>query len=347
MSYATPKHSKKEITKAGHILTTRTPDIDDLSWAYNILSNFRACHNYPMNTFQSTLRTKLKKIDTNALVAIRLKRIPSIMAKLSREQDMSLSRMQDIGGLRAIVKSIKQVKQLHSDYKNSKFIHELCGEKDYISFPKKSGYRDIHLVYKYKKRNESPYNGLRLELQIRTKVQHAWATAVETLGTFIDHSLKSSDGPEEWLAFFALAASAFAHYEGCPPVPGFEHLKKVDTYDMTVKEALRLDVYNHLLAYSNAVKAISSDATKGAYYLMMLDPAIRTISYKAYSVNHLEQANSDYLEAEKNAMKIGDKQIVLVSAKSIKALKMAYPNYFLDTHEFLKLLTMLGKDQIA
>ncbi len=45
---------------------------------------------------------------------------------------------------------------------------------------------------------------LLIELQLRTRLQHEWATAVETMGTFLQSSLKSSQGPEEWLDFFSL-----------------------------------------------------------------------------------------------------------------------------------------------
>jgi hypothetical protein len=40
------------------------------------------------------------------------------------------------------------------------------------------------------------YNDLKIEMQLRSQYQHAWATAVETVGTFIGQALKSSIGPE-------------------------------------------------------------------------------------------------------------------------------------------------------
>lgn len=46
-------------------------------------------------------------------------------------------------------------------------------------------------------------------------MQHAWATAVETLGFFKKQSLKSSSGDAKWLVFFQLASAAFARVEGC------------------------------------------------------------------------------------------------------------------------------------
>lgn len=63
---------------------------------------------------------------------------------------MQLSRMQNIGGLRAVVSSLSKVEELKENYRSSRFKHELHLFKDYIQNPKDSGYRGIHLVYKYK-----------------------------------------------------------------------------------------------------------------------------------------------------------------------------------------------------
>ncbi|WP_243293645.1 RelA/SpoT domain-containing protein [Geothrix mesophila] len=342
MAYAKLEFSKGEITRAGNILRDPSSRREDLWWALTVLSNFRAAHYYPINTFQATLRQKLKSIDSSALVARRLKRTPSIVAKLERESGMDLLRMQDIGGLRAVVKTLKQVRALYDNYKQTNFLHKLSGEKDYINSPKISGYRSVHLIYRYYKNDIIDYNGLRLELQIRTKVQHAWATAVETLGTFIDHSLKSSEGPEEWLSFFSLAGSAFAHLEGCNPVPGYEQLSAIDTYKLTAKRAIELSVFDQLTTFSSAVNTLSNTKLKGSYYLLVLDPKNKTVFYRPYSKERLQEATEDYLTEEKKAIEGSKTQVVLVAADSITSLKRAYPNYFLDTHEFLNLITRVS-----
>ena len=54
------------------------------------------------------------------------------------------------------------------------------GETDYVRKPKTSGYRGIHLVYRYHNDRKTIYNGLQIEPQLRTRRQHAWATAVDT-----------------------------------------------------------------------------------------------------------------------------------------------------------------------
>lgn len=56
------KYSKTQVNKAGNILAyvTSESEIKDFEWAFEVLSNWRACHTYPINTFQSTLRKKLR-----------------------------------------------------------------------------------------------------------------------------------------------------------------------------------------------------------------------------------------------------------------------------------------------
>lgn len=336
MVWPVPEYSRKQVTKAGNILIeSRDFDIDEWLWAFEVLTNWRACHGYPINTFQATLRKKLQRIDSDALVAQRLKRTPSIIKKLERIKGMSLARMQDIGGLRAVVGTLAQVRQLQEDYKKSRFTHSLVSEHDYIAAPKISGYRSIHLVYRYESKEAPQYNGLQVELQVRTRLQHAWATAVETTGTLINHSLKSSEGPEVWLKFFELVGSAFAYLENSPRVPGYDQLTREETFERTWSEAKRLGVRDKLKAYSNAVNAILQGLHRAAYYLVVLDLSQKTVRVTPFSRDQLEEANKQYSVFEKQVSDGEPLQVVLVAAGSVDSLKRAYPNYFLDTHEFL------------
>jgi hypothetical protein len=348
MAFPTPRYSRTQVQRAGSLLISDDPLSDLNEWfnAFGVLTNWRACHGYPINTFQATLRTKLKKIDAEALVAQRLKRTPSILNKLRRFPGMNLSRMQDIGGLRAVVSTLAQLNKLHENYIDTNFTHNLISEYDYVKQPKPSGYRSVHLIYKYKLRTPSPYDGLQIELQLRTKLQHAWATAVETVGTFIEHSLKSSEGPEEWLNFFSLASSAFCHIENTPLVPGYESLSKMETFQETTSRAKKMGVVDLLVGYSSAVKAIPASGTRSAYYLVELELGgeSKKVNITPFARDRLEEANTLYSELEQQVAKGKDAQVVLVSAGSIDSLKRAYPNYFLDTHEFLRHLNKIKKE---
>ena len=117
MAWPTPKHSKNQVNKAGEILCQPDPNlnIDKLIWAYDVVNHWRSCHGYPINTFQATLRNKLATIDSTAFLVQRLKRMPSIINKLHRFSGMQLVRMQDIGGLRVVVSSVKKVRDLETN----------------------------------------------------------------------------------------------------------------------------------------------------------------------------------------------------------------------------------------
>lgn len=60
--------------------------------------------------------------------------------------------------------------------------------------PKMDGYRGIHDVYEYDVRSDYGvmWNGLLIEIQYRTLLQHSWATAVEVAGLLTHNNPKFS-----------------------------------------------------------------------------------------------------------------------------------------------------------
>ncbi|HKX17736.1 MAG TPA: (p)ppGpp synthetase, partial [bacterium] len=70
--------------------------------ALEVINNWRSSHSYPLQALKMTLKLRAKRIDSNAIVAQRLKRLSSIATKLRRNKHMALSQMQDLGGCRAV-----------------------------------------------------------------------------------------------------------------------------------------------------------------------------------------------------------------------------------------------------
>ncbi|HMQ87945.1 MAG TPA: RelA/SpoT domain-containing protein [Flavilitoribacter sp.] len=332
------RFTKRQIDDAGRLLINANATAAEKETALEILSNFRACHAYPINTFQATLRTKLNKLNKEYLVSQRLKRTPSMLFKLERYPQMRLSQMQDIGGLRAILPSMDEVNQIITVYKNTPLQHERKSEKDYILTPKDSGYRCYHIVYRYKNKINPNYDGLMIELQVRTRLQHAWATAVETMGTFIDHSLKSSQGPQEWLDFFSLVGNAFAYIEGTPTLERYINLNRDQVFDQVRSEAIRLQVVAQLAGFSQVIANIETDKKQGSLHLVTLDILNKEVRIKTYSKSSIESASVEYLREESLITDNNKVQVVLVSSDSLDNLRKAYPSYFLDTQEFIKTL---------
>lgn len=336
MAFVIPQFSKGEINRAGEILA-RNPQAYTADWlsANNVLANWRGCQAYPINTFQATLRHRLKQIDPEALVAQRLKRAPSIIAKLQRFDGMQLARMQDIGGLRAVVGGMAELRSLLEIYEGSRFTHEQLPTKDYIASPKADGYRSVHLIYRYKNDRAPDYNGLSLELQIRTKMQHAWATAVETMGIYLGQALKSGQGDHEWKTFFRTASAALALIEKTPAVPGFESMERVEVYQRLITLENELNVLYKLRGFAIATDKIHAERGAGSYHLIVLNLTDRSVAITPFPTTRLEQANTEYAVIEQRAKAGEPLEAVLVSAGPIDALKKAYPNYFLDTQVFI------------
>jgi len=334
-----PKDSKNQINKAGQILVQDTASIKTLHWARDLAEKWRACHAYPINTFQANLRGKLKRYGQDPIAAQRLKRMPTIIDKLKRYPAMKLTTMQDIGGVRAILGSIKDVYSLADEFrKSSRLAHELIDEHDYIQYPRsEDGYRSLHLIYRYKNKQAPIYDGLRLELQIRTKLQHIWATAVETMGTFLGQALKSRQGDKEWLDFFAIVSSAFAQKENCVSVPRFNHLSLAETLQEVATAEKSLQALDKMRGFSVAVDSIvkSKSAGKGWFYhLIILNSLKKTVQIKPYDRDSFNQAVTAYGRIEAQAAQGEKIEPVLVSAGPIDKLRRAYPNFFLDINDF-------------
>jgi hypothetical protein len=262
--------------------------------------------------------------------------------------------MQDIAGLRAVLKNKAQLNKIYSYYQEeNKLTHKLIKIHDYIKSPKPDGYRSIHLIFQYKskiknKEKAAEYNGLNIELQLRTQLQHLWATAVETSGILLDHGFKFGRGDEKWRDFFALISSAFAHIEGSPPVEAYNKLSKEETYQEIAQSEKKYKFLEKLQGVSFAIQ-LPGTLKKKHYQLITLNITHKTVEIKSYSEEQSAEAIEEYARLEKYASEgTGDKiEPVLVSVGSLEAIQKAYPNYFLDIRLFIEKVQKIIKEAQA
>lgn len=335
--------SKTKIDRAGELLKNKLSSDVEITQALNILSGWRAYHAMPLDTFATALRKKTQKITDYAVVAQRLKRTPSILQKLSNHKTMRLSAMQDIGGVRAILDTAEEVYEVLNLYKKSKSKHALFSLDDYIETPKKDGYRSIHLVYKLAK---TP--SLFLEIQLRSQLQHIWATGVEVFGTLQNSSFKSGQGNRKWLEFFCLLSSVLAIKENKPVLKAHTNISKADLVSQVQKQIQDLKVIENLSVYTAVYKTISTNTNtgrKGHYSLIVLNSRENTISVETYGTSQFENAAQNYLDLEKKYFEDPQINVVLVNSGDIKKLELSYPNYFMDTKVLVQNLSliMMGK----
>ena len=331
------KYSRKEIDRTGKKLLTST-DPTEVKEAIEKLNDWRSLHLVPLDILQQRITDFLSENKFQPfLISRRLKRLTSIQYKLDMNPEMGLGGMQDIGGLRVVVNNVEELLHLQSLLRNNS-IDEFDNRRmyDYVNEPKESGYRSIHFAYIYKS-DDIIYNGLRIELQIRTRLQHLWATAVETAGLYTNTSLKSSQGETGWLEFFKIVSALFSYKEKLPVA---RELKEISMKDMMV-QCYKM---NKSKQYSDILKALnvsvheteSEDETDNSiYYLIVIDFKDKTVGVTSFTKDKESIASNEYAKLEEG-LQDGKNAAVLVSVNKVKELRKAYPSYFLDTEEFTK-----------
>lgn len=337
MAWTVPGYGRKAVDRAGKVFIDPSASPGDRAEARIIINNWRSSHSFPLNTLQMSLRKKARSVNADALVAQRIKRLPSIRMELDRFPNMKLSQMHDLGGARAVLETVDEVRQVERSFLDSKHKHELPRHDDYISNPQSSGYRGVHLVYKYNSDRSDTYNGLRIELQLRSRLMHAWATAVETVGTFTKQSLKSSYGDHDFLRFFALMGAALAAEEGTQFPPGVpDDIDEVHAEIRLLSEQLK--IVERMEAYRLGLREAEVNAQIGAYSLLQLDIGASVLTITSF--RKLSDATAAFDAAELATSEQSEDEVmqdaVLVSVDSLNNLRSAYPNYFLDTSTFLE-----------
>lgn len=337
MEWAKPPESKGLVTRAGEAIRCHKLPVPDKE-ALSVVNAWRAAHSFPLNTFQVELRRRAKLASSDATVAQRIKRLESIHAKLVDKPSMRLTQMQDIGGCRAVVGGTPQLRALVSGYESAstRLKHQFHHQKDYIAGPKADGYRSQHLIYQYSSRYGSAWDGLFIEIQVRTRVQHAWATAVETVDTFTRQGLKARRGDERWRRFFALVSTAVAAFEYQPSVIGTPTNKAALIEEIAHLER-ELGVVALLTAHQKSIDRITSHG-RADYYVIEMNFDEKTSNFLGFSKARLLQAQTYVTLREQQISEDQNIQIVLVASSSIKALQRAYPNYLLDTTIFVAFL---------
>jgi len=124
----------------------------------------------------------------------------SIRAKLIRERSR-LSRMQDIAGCRVVVDGLKEqdrvLDNLRARWPNARV--------DDRRLKPSHGYRAVHVI--------TVLDGYPVEIQVRTRLQHSWATASEKLADVVDSAIKYGGGPDALKKGLAAISKAIASTE--------------------------------------------------------------------------------------------------------------------------------------
>jgi ppGpp synthetase/RelA/SpoT-type nucleotidyltranferase len=338
------ERSNKEINTAGDALRLNALQ-NSTSEMILVVSNWRSSHESAMKKVISVLRRHARINNHSAIISGRAKRLLSIAAKLNREQSMALSTMQDIAGCRAVLDKVENAEAFANSIRGELTeklspVQEIR-EKNYIDSPKADGYRSMHFVVSYESPNAAGLRARRVEIQVRSLLQHRWATALEAVDLFTGQTLKNGGGDSQWRRFFAVSSSIFAHQERRPLVPGMpvslSDLQKEMNY-----LAKELRVVSKLQAWTNVIKgAFEGPKARFVYsYLVELDVDKATTQIRKYGPDSLKTAELDYLNAELKNNKLPSRNAVLVKAYSVAEVRKSFPGYYGDTKAFLQALQL-------
>ncbi|TPL03307.1 hypothetical protein FJ938_17880 [Mesorhizobium sp. B2-4-14] len=314
---------------------------------FSIANSWRDSHFLPMRSVRFSVTHHIKKLHLKGDMASRPKRMASIRRKL-RESTADLDTMNDIGGCRAIMADIKGVRALLASMRD-KFPHEIHHrEFNYIDEPKLDGYRSHHMVFKYRPRSADTeaFEGRRVELQVRTRLQHSWATAVEAVGLFRGEDLKHGKGEQDWLRLFQLMSAEFAYVEESPThadIPSHNNrVWELRDINRRIGATNTLENIKNLTHYS---ENFVQPTEKSRYYLLRYGKdhnvsvsPFWTITLGARSLEDIEQK----IELGEN-----DAKVVLVEVDKVDKLVEMYPNYFGDVSLFVRNLKSICTGQAA
>jgi Region found in RelA / SpoT proteins len=340
----------KEVRRAGEALA------DNILWnedakpeilqTFSAINSFRDSHLFPMRSVRMSVIQRMRHKDIGGFTAARSKRLASIRKKLTRHPG-KLDQIQDLAGCRAILDNISGVHALVDDCRSG-MPHKLVREYDYLQTPKDDGYRSHHMVFRYfGVGDREAFDGRRVELQIRTRLQHSWATAVEAVGLFRNEDLKAGEGDEGWLRLFKLMSTEFALAEGFV-LPGSAmtsgaRQSEIKALNSTLQATEILEKTRQAFRYVNRF-AQPEELPK--YYLIRFDREAETVTVEPFFKGDL--GSNSLHEAERMIdIDDGDQKVALVEVDKIDRLAEAYPNYFGDVQLFMNNLKRLCRGDSA
>lgn len=338
MAWPTPEYTKNHVRTVGKQIVKCYEEHGHLPWGmlnlnhmeYQILENWRTSHGAVLNTAQAWLR----RLDKNQrpIVGQRLKRHETVIDKLITKRSKDLSTMHDIAGIRAIFRTSEELYNFREQMQLSRAQHRVIhgpDKYDYIKCPKASGYRGIHDVMErnVSSRQGLAWNGMKFEVQLRTLVQHAWATAVEIYDATraLRFKFKPDDDPayRQFLIISEMFARVHEGQHGCLPYLSDKEL---------INEYFELDEVTNLLTMFRSMKvAVGYGALKKNSILRRTkDGKLEVFTYASLPqalnmISHIERG-ADTLNA------------VLVGSSTPNNIKAAFSNYFEDTTNFVSLL---------
>lgn len=328
--------SKTKIDKSGQILSQAISASEDIYIEYeDYFDQYRKEHLLPLTETTLEIQKWLGNYGKKYYIAQRLKRKPQIIRKLCRLH-VRLTQLQDIGGLRIIVDRNRDVDELVL------FIRQYIDNSDFISIVRitdyrttgreDTGYRALHIIL--------DAHGYKLELQIRSKIQHYWAEGIERVSVIYGYYLKGYEGDDSVIKYFKSLSDVFHEIEiGREPSSAQKIFldKAREQAEETIQNSDRRNVLQGYV-HEGIIKALIDKESKSNTgfnnWILIFDWNSGCFVNWFVISRDPNEAIASYVKNERDYPHTDGYEVVMVGSSDIATVKETHRHYFgVDTYE--------------
>lgn len=241
--------------------------------------NYEECLNYVENTVKNIIKSQ--SINVHEIIG-RVKTVESLRGKVKRKNYSNLAEITDLCGIRIITyfsDDVDRIAELISQEFEVDVENTIDKRKN--EDPTKFGYVSLHYVISLKEENSSAilyrrFENIKLEIQIRTVMQHAWAEIEHDLGY-----KSKEDIPNQYRRQFSILAGLIELAD-----EKFLQLKNnINNYEKEVREKLPTSKKELLIDSTTLMTYVTEDRN----YIKLLN------EIKSSGMNIDFNINSSYL----------------------------------------------------
>lgn len=325
------RYSKSKIDKAGSTIAKKLSiSVEEHNNYEKIIDWWREAHFIPLTEVTLKLIEWFQSIESNVHVNQRLKRKPQILKKLIRKKNMRLSQMRDIGGCRAIFENNEKIDEvadlIRTKARRYKYF-SIVSEADYrVNGRVESGYRALHITVER--------NGFQIEIQLRSRIQHYWAEAIERTSVLCETSLKEGEGFPEIIDYFKIVSDAFFE---------IDYLRKPSDY--LIQQIVEKEVNIRRIAEANEKMTTGGKAINLSFmramverekkrkgkiknWVLIFDWKKGIFLYWSETGYTVDEVTKTYSEKEKNFPYEDGYEVVLIGSTSVESIKETHSHYF-------------------
>lgn len=324
------KLSKSKIDRAGAAFAKDDfKTVEELIELEDVFDGYRKAHLQPLSETTLELQSWLAGYESDYYIAQRLKRKPQIIRKLKR-LSVRLTQLQDIGGARIIVEKDTDVDRLLG------FIQERVKAQSSLTIDRVTdyrekgrditGYRALHVLLSR--------GGNKIELQIRSRIQHYWAESIERTSVIYGYHLKESEGDLAVIGYFQKLSDVFYEIEsGRQPSPRatLEIDRIKETCEAIIQASDRGRVFDSYVN-EDIIKTLTETEARNPYpinnWIIVFD--WNSGAFVSWDIvgRSPDEAIAAYVKYEKNFPVEKHYEVVLIGSSKVATVRRTHSHYF-------------------